>query len=101
MPDPKIELYQAEWCPYSSLVRQKLTELQLRWTAIPVPASPENRTEMLEATGTDSIPVAVVDGDILNGDAREIIARLGERFEPGPEADEHRRQAIDHGRPVP
>ena len=100
MAEPKIELYQAEWCPYSSLVRQKLTELQLRWTALPVPAAAEDRTEMLDATGTDTIPVAVIDGEVLAGDAREIVAALEGRFEAGPQAEEHRQRAVDHGTPV-
>ena len=97
MTDPRIEVYQAEWCPYSRLVRQKLTELQLPWIAVPVPAERADRTAMLEATGTDSIPAVVVDGDVLAGDAAEIVEQLAARFEAGPQADAHRQQAEAHG----
>ena len=100
MTHPKIEVYQAEWCPHSSRVRQKLTELQLPWTAIPVPAVRADRTAMAEAVGTDSIPVVVIDGEVLAGDAGEIVEALAARFEAGPEAEAHRRQAKAHGTPV-
>ncbi len=101
MTEPSIQVYQAEWCPYSAIVRQKLTELQLPWLAVPVPAERPDRTEMMEATGTDSIPAVVIDGEALAGDAEEIVAQLGERFPAGPQAEAHRRQAIAHGSLTP
>lgn len=100
MTDPRIEVYQAEWCPYSSLVRQKLTELQLPWIAVPVPAERADRTAMREATGSDSIPVVVVDGEALAGDAAEIVEQLAARFEAGAQAEAHRQQAEAHGTSV-
>ncbi len=100
MTHPKIEVYQAEWCPHSALVRQKLTELQLPWTAIPVPAVKSDRTAMADAVGTDSIPVVVIDGEVLAGESTEIVEALSARFEAGPEADRHRQQAVAHGTPV-
>jgi len=96
-----IELFQAEWCPYSSLVRQQLTELGLDFVARQVPPSPDQRDELRERSGQASIPVAVLeDGTVLAGDAEEIVAALAERFPPGPCAAEHRREALRHGAPA-
>src|SRR5207253_2334746 len=38
-----MELYQAEWCPHSHKVRQRLTELGLDFVARQVAAEPEDR----------------------------------------------------------
>ncbi len=93
-----IELYQAEWCPYSSKVRERLTELMLPFVARQVPPDPEDRTAMRQATGADSIPVLVLeDGTALTGDADEIVEELGRLFEEPPEAAAHRAAARAHG----
>ena len=87
-----MELHQAEWCPYSHKVRQRLTELGLDFTARQVPADPEHRTAMKEATGTNEIPVLVTDdGEILEGED-EIMPWL-RRFEERPDAELHRRKS--------
>lgn len=92
-----IELYQAEWCPYSARVRQRLTELGVSYVARPVPAEREDRDVMREATGTDEIPAAVLsDGTVLSGEADDIIAALDERFAEPPGAEAHREQAEAH-----
>ncbi len=97
MPDPVLTLYQAEWCPYSSRVRERLTELGVPWLAVPVPADPPDRHELVEATGMDFIPAAVFpDGTVLAGDTDELLDELDRRF-PEPEgAEGHRRQAAAH-----
>lgn len=97
VPDPVLTLYQAEWCPYSSKVRERLTELGLTWLAVPVPADPADRHELVAATGSDFIPAAVLaDGTVL-ADSDAIVAELDRRF-PEPEgAAGHRRQAEAHG----
>ena len=41
-----IELYQADWCPHSSRVRQRFTELGISFVARPVSADPADREEM-------------------------------------------------------
>ena len=89
-----IELYQAEWCPYSRLVRQRLTELGLDFVARQVPAEREDRHDLERLSGTNEIPVLVLDdGEMLTGDAKEIVAHLDARFDEGPEAEAHRPQA--------
>jgi glutathione S-transferase len=97
MASADIELYQAEWCPYSSVVRQALTELGQPYVAIPVPADRSKRDEMREATGTNVIPaIRFADGTTLNGDAEDIVQALRERFPEGPDAEEHRHMAAIH-----
>ena len=89
-----IELYQAEWCPFSSAVRERLTELGLDFVAHQVAPWPEERSELVERTGTDSIPVLVADGERYVG-TREIFAFL-DTFELPPTGREHRRRYIEH-----
>jgi glutaredoxin len=92
-----IELYQTEWCPYSSKVRQRFTELGISFIARQVPAEPADREEMRRKTGTDVIPAMILDdGTAVTGDARELIARLDELHTERADADAHRQAAIDH-----
>jgi glutathione S-transferase len=92
-----MELYQAEWCPHSHRVRQRLTELGLDFVARQVPAEPSARDEMRRAVGDDSIPVLVDDDQVVRGD-EAILAYLGERYEPRPDADAHRAKAREEVR---
>jgi glutathione S-transferase len=90
-----IELYQAEWCPHSHRVRQRLTELGIDFVARQVPADRAERHDMERATGGRSIPALVfVEGDVVAGDD-EIIAALDRRFSEPPDAASHREKAIE------
>ena len=87
-----MELYQAEWCPHSHKVRQRLTELGIDFVARQVPADPDRRDAMRRAVGTDEIPVFVADeGSVLKGEEEILpyLARLPER----EDAPRHRAQA--------
>jgi glutathione S-transferase len=64
-----LTLYQAEWCPYSSAVRQRLTELGIDFVAKQVAPRQEDRE------GEHEIPM------LTNGD--------GERFEGTDAIFEH------------
>jgi glutathione S-transferase len=87
-----VDLYQAEWCPHSHKVRQRLTELGLDFTARQVPAEPHDRAAMVHATGTNEIPLLVTDdGEILKGED-EILPWLG-RFDERDDAERHRQKA--------
>jgi glutaredoxin len=87
-----MELYQAEWCPHSHKIRERLTELGLDFHARQVAAEPEARDELDQAAGTREIPVLVGDGgEILRGED-EILPWL-ERFEERPDARVHRAKA--------
>lgn len=88
-----LTLYQAEWCPYSSAVREVLTELGLDFVARQVEPEPEQRERLRTLSGKDSIPVLQTDeGEVFRG-AREIFRYLETR-EGWDYAGEHRRQWI-------
>jgi glutathione S-transferase len=68
-----LELYQAEWCPYSSAVRERLTELGIDFVAKQVAPRQEERE------GEHEIPLLVTeDGERLEGTraAFEYLATL-------------------------
>jgi len=87
-----MELYQAEWCPHSHKVRQRLTELGIDVTLRQVAADPDDRDELRRVADTDEIPVLVgSDGRPRSGED-EILAYL-EEFDERPDVDEHREKA--------
>jgi glutathione S-transferase len=89
-----IELYQAEWCPHSHRVRQRLTELGLDFLARQVDTQPDDRTDLLHATGHRSIPTIVLDDDTVFSGEADILAALDRRFAEPPAAFHHRQKAI-------
>jgi glutaredoxin len=90
-----IELYQAEWCPHSRRVRQRLTELGLDFVARQVPVDPAERGGLERATGRRSIPTVVFDDDSIFGGDDEILAMLDQRFADPPDAVRHRAKAVE------
>ena len=92
-----IQVFQAEWCPFSARVRERLNELDLPFVALPVPVAKKERTVMQQRTGTRTIPAVILpDGTVLAGDAAEIIAGLDERFPEPPSAQAHRDALAAH-----
>ena len=90
-----LTLYQAEWCPFSSAVREVLTELGVDFVARQVEPWPEERRELQTLAGTDQIPVLQAEDGRLYRGTREIFAHLRE-LEPWQFAAEHRRRFTDH-----
>ena len=87
-------LYQAEWCPFSSAVREALTELGIDYTIRQVAPVRRDRDELKGVAGTDQIPVfQAEDGELYRG-TREIFRHLRER-EPWKYAAAHRRRFAD------
>ncbi len=90
-----LTLYQAEWCPYSSAVREILTELGLDFVAKQAEPFPEDRAELREASGDDSIPTLVTeDGEAVIG--TRAIFRYLESRDPWRWAEAHRRRFVEH-----
>jgi glutathione S-transferase len=84
-----IELYQAEWCPYSSAVRERLTELGVDFVARQVAARQEERE------GAHEIPLLVTeDGERLEG-TDAVFAYLA-TLAPGASERAHRAQYRAH-----
>ncbi len=79
-----IQVFQAEWCPHSSRLRERLTELGVDFVARQAAPFPEQRDELRAETGATSIPTVVLDdGTVLDGETTDIIAALEERFGEG------------------
>jgi glutathione S-transferase len=88
-----LQLFQTEWCPASHRVRERLTELGLDYVIRQVPADKRNRTDLVAATRTDTVPVLVTDdGTILDGEDH-ILAFLGEHYLVPRGARMHRARA--------
>jgi predicted GNAT family acetyltransferase/glutaredoxin len=88
-------LYQAEWCPFSSAVREVLTELGIDFVARQVEPWPEQRDRLRVLSGNDQIPaLETEDGQFVHG-TRAIFGYLRE-LEPWEHADAHRRRFLDH-----
>jgi glutathione S-transferase len=88
-----LELFQAEWCPASRRVRQRLTELGLDYVNRQVPVERDARTALLAATGAESIPVLLFEnGSAIVGEDN-ILAYLGEHYVDTEASEAHRRKA--------
>lgn len=84
-----ITLFQAEWCPHSSKVRERLTELGVDFVARQVAPWPEQREDV------DEIPTLETDdGRRISGE-HEILSYL-ESFEPWEYEHEHRVRCKEH-----
>jgi glutathione S-transferase len=84
-----LTLYQAEWCPFSSAVRQRLTELWIDFVAKQVAPRQEDRE------GEHEIPLLVTgDGERFEG-TDEIFEYLA-ALVPGESEREHRAQYRAH-----
>jgi predicted GNAT family acetyltransferase/glutaredoxin len=92
---PALTLYQAEWCPLSSAVREVLTELGIDFVTRQVEPWPNERQELSSVAGTDRIPVLQVEDGTFYRGTREIFAHLHER-DPWRFAAAHRRRFADH-----
>jgi predicted GNAT family acetyltransferase len=88
-------LYQAEWCPFSSAVREALTEVGIDFVARQVPPWPSDRTDLRGVAGTDQIPVLEAEDGRLYRGTREIFSYLRE-LDPWRFAADHRRRFADH-----
>jgi uncharacterized protein len=90
-----VTLYQAEWCPFSSAVREVLTELGIDFVARQVKPWPRQRAELQALTGDDLIPVLQEEDGSLYRGTRAIFAYLRER-EPWEFEAAHRRRFLAH-----
>jgi glutathione S-transferase len=92
-----MDLYQAEWCPHSHRVRQRLTELGIGVVLHQVAADPDDRPELDRIAETTEIPVLVLDDGFPVCGADQIVEVL-DRFAERDDAEEHRRKALEEVR---
>ena len=86
-----INLFQAEWCPYSAAVRQRLTELGIDFVARQVEPRPEQRSELAALVAEPSIPVLQTDDGRCYSGTDEIFAYLDSLAGAGWEAEQRGR----------
>ena len=87
---PELELYQAEWCPFSHRVRTRLTELGVDVVLRQVAADRTARDAMGAATaGAIGIPTLVTPDGVISG-ADEIIAWLDAHHAERADVERHR-----------
>jgi glutaredoxin 3 len=98
-----LELFQAEWCPYSHRVRERMTELGIDFVARQVQPRRALRDDTEREIGTRSIPaLKTEDGQVIEGDV-EIMAFLaanygkGEEWEQGHQTMELRHPTLRQG----
>jgi predicted GNAT family acetyltransferase/glutaredoxin len=90
-----LTLYQAEWCPFSSAVREVLTEFGLDFVARQVEPWPDQRATLRAVSGSDRIPaLQTEDGRFFSG-TRAIYGYL-RALDAWDHAAEHRRRFRDH-----
>jgi glutathione S-transferase len=82
-----LQLFQTEWCPASRRVRQRLTELGIDYVNRQVPVERRDRVALVDRTGTDTIPILVLDHGAAVVGEENILAYLGEHFPEPPEAE--------------
>jgi glutathione S-transferase len=84
-----LTLYQAEWCPYSSAVRQRLTELGIDFIAKQVAPRQKDRA------GEHEIPM-LTNGDGACFEGTDAIFEYLASLAPGPYERGHRAQYRGH-----
>lgn len=95
------QLYQGEWCPHSSRVRERFTELGVSFIARQVPAERVDREEMRRKTGTDEIPALLLeDATAVTGGAGPILEYLDARYSERSDAAAHRRRVGNEADPI-
>ena len=93
-----IQVFQAEWCPYSAMLRERLTELGVDYVSVRVEPQRRERAKLKGLTGDDSIPAVILeDGTVLTGATEDIVARLGEVLDAWEHQEGHVQQAVAHG----
>jgi predicted GNAT family acetyltransferase len=90
-----LTLYQAEWCPFSSAVREVLTELGVDFMARQVEPWPAGRARLRELTGGDQIPTLVAEDGVVYPGTRAIFQYLA-TFPAWEHAAGHRRRFVEH-----
>ena len=85
-----LTLYQAEWCPYSSRIRQALTEYGVDFVAKQVAAERRDRDGMRADVGSDGIPLLVLEDGTQIDDWQAALSHIREHYERRADADRHR-----------
>jgi len=80
MTDTDIVLYQTDWCPYCTRVRDAFDRLNLRYRVVNVPDEHAKRAELRRLFGATGVP-SITDGEVkIADDDDAIIEYARERY---------------------
>ncbi len=80
----KLRLYHFDSCPYCARVRRAVKDLGLDVELVNIHRDPAARTELVAATGRQTVPVLrIEDGDVWMPESGDILRYLYERFGEG------------------
>ena len=88
-----LQLFQAEWCPSSRRVRQRLTEFGLDYVSRQVPAEKTHRRALRSVAGTDGIPTLVLEDTSALVGEDAICAWLDAQVTETTDTEAHRQKA--------
>lgn len=74
-----ITLYSTPTCPFCKMTRKYFEEHGIEYKDIDVSQSEEAQKEMIEKSGTMSVPVIDIDGKIITGFNEEDIKKALEK----------------------
>jgi len=76
--DKKIKIYSTPTCPYCKRAKAYLEEKGISYEDIDVSNNPQAADEMVKASGQMSVPVIMIDSDVVIGfDKAKLEALLG------------------------
>jgi len=67
MADKKVVIYSTPTCPYCHRVKEYLSRKGIPYTDIDVAQDREKAKEMIQKSGQMSVPVIIIDGEIVVG----------------------------------
>ena len=67
MADKKVVIYSTPTCPYCKRAKEYLSQKGISYTDIDVAQDREKAREMAEKSGQMSVPVIIIDGEIVVG----------------------------------
>ena len=78
----KVEIYTTPSCEFCKQAKEYMKENEINYKDYDVKESAEKRQEMIEISGQMSVPVIVVDEDMMVGfDAQELEEMVKENFD--------------------
>jgi glutaredoxin 3 len=76
MPDKKVIVYSTSTCPFSKMAKEYLTKKGVSFTEYDIIKDEEASKELLEKLGQTSVPVIIIDDNIVSGFNQELIDKL-------------------------
>ena len=76
MADKKVVIYSTPTCPYCKRAKEYLSRKGIRYTDIDVAQDREKAKEMTQKSGQMSVPVIIIDNEIVVGFNQALLDKL-------------------------